>query len=121
MEAMKATTTNTAIEFWISAVKEQAASGLTVADYCQLIEKSTFQFYYWKRRVGNGATKAFGRTESETGGFIEVQYRRTDSRSRDEPLDFVDIQIGLFSIRFTAHTERALFKAAASALLEIAG
>ena len=116
-----ATTTNTAIEFWISAIKEQATSGLTVAEYCQLIGKSTFQFYYWKRRVGNGAPKAFGRTENETVGFIEVQHGRIDSRSRDEPFDFVDIHIGSFSIRFTAHTDRALFKAAASALLEMAG
>ena len=116
-----ATTTNTAIEFWISAIKEQAASGLTIAEYCQLIGKSTCRFYYRKRRVGNGAPKAFGRTESETGSFIEVQYGRIDSRSRDELFDFVDIQIGSFPIRFTAHTDRALFKAAASALLEIAG
>ncbi len=116
-----ATTTNTAIEFWISAIKEQATSGLTVAEYCQLIEKSTFQFYYWKRRVGNGSPKASGRTESEPGGFIEVQYGHIDSRSRDEVFDSVDIQIGSFLIRFTAHTDRALFKAAATALLEIAG
>ena len=115
------TTTSKAIEFWTSAIREQAESGLTASEYCQLIEKSTYQFYYWKRRVRDDATKMYGTTEGETSGFVEIQSARIGSRIRDTLSEYVDIRVGSFSIRFTEHTDRALFKAAASALLEIAG
>ena len=115
------TTTNEAIEFWKLAINEQSASGLTVAEYCQLIEKSTYQFYYWKRRVCGVKPTATIPRESNEHRFIEL--RPTDSAtsaSRDYA-DQVDIRIGSFTIRFTEHTNRELFREAASVLREVVG
>lgn len=114
------TSTNEVIEFWASAIREQASSGLTVTEYCQRIGRSTSQFYYWKRRVGNDAPKTYDIRERETRGFIELRDPDSDRYNRDAHSDYVDIQVGSFSIRFTEHTDRALFKAAASVLLEVA-
>ncbi len=33
------------LDFWQHAISEQAGSGPTVKEYCQLIEKTPFQYY----------------------------------------------------------------------------
>lgn len=115
------TTTNEAIGFWAEAIREQGESGLTVAEYCQLIEKSPYQFYYWKRRVRNDATKTYSMTKLETRDFIEIPRARFAPRTMEALSDYVDIQVGSFTIRFTERTDRSVFTMAASILQEIAG
>jgi len=107
--------------FWESAIREQAESGLTVGEYCELIEKSSYQFYYWKRRVSGGKKTAMIAVGSGADSFIELRPSGLDIHARSDYADQVDIRIGSFSLRFTEQTDRALFKAAASVLLEIVG
>lgn len=107
------------IVFWATAIKEQAESGLSVREYCRLIEKSTYQFYYWKRRVTDAQQTAVIPGGSNAQSFIELRASDIEISARRDYAEQVDIRIGLFSIRLTEHTDRALFKAAASILLEI--
>lgn len=115
-----ATNTAASVEFWISAIREQAESGLTVTEYCQLIEKSAYQFYYWKRRVRTGTAKTGNAPSMDNGGFIELQPQGMETVNRRGPGDGVEIRIGSFTIRFTETSDPILFKRAAVILREIA-
>jgi len=121
MEAMMTTAGGTGIRFWESALREQAESGLTVGEYCQLIEKSTYQFYYWKRRVAGDKPTSTVLRESNEQRFIEVRPTNLETRASRDYADQVDIRIGSFSIRYTEHTNRELFREAAAVLREIVG
>lgn len=109
------------IGFWESAIKEQAESGLTVAEYCQLIEKTAYQFYYWKRRVADIKLTAMEAHGSNEQRFIEVRPVHLETRADRDYADQVDIRIGSFSIRFAEYTNRELFREAAAVLHEIVG
>jgi transposase-like protein len=120
MEADMTTNAAASMDFWRATIREQAESGMTVGEYCQLIEKSTYQFYYWKRRVEKGTAQADDSRNMDAGEFIELRPLRIDTVNRYERSDSVDIRVGSFLVRFTETTDRALFKMAVSLLLEIA-
>lgn len=105
------------------AIQEQEECGLSVSDYCQLIEKNSTQFYYWKRKLDTSSGEKI-RTDSNdvsVSEFIELKPSHSAKQSRVIVSPKVDIYIGSFSICFSENTDIELFKVAATILKEIAG
>jgi hypothetical protein len=106
------------IEFWEKAIAEQHESGLTVEEYCQLIEKPTHRFYYWKRQFSEHSripdTHA---SDSFIEVFSPVGFSTISSISNGQ----IEIRIGACTLFFTATTDPVLFKTAAATLLELVG
>jgi len=102
------------IEFWRKSIREQEESGLSVKDYCQVIERSRYQFYYWRQRIQNGRRKMM-KPGCATSDFIELQ----PPMKRTEPIGSIEIRIGAFAISYTSETDGEVFRTAATILLEV--
>lgn len=59
-------------EQWAIIMDSHAASGLTIADYCQANDIGLASFGKWKRRLLDDAGKP-NRPEQEQSGFVPVQ------------------------------------------------
>ena len=105
-------------EFWGNAITEQHESGLTVTEYCQLIEEPTHRFYYWKRRL---AEQTRIPADKKTVGFIEVLPLRSSSETALSNTDRIEIRIGGCTLFFTGTTDVGLLKSVATVLLGLVG
>ncbi|OQA61791.1 MAG: hypothetical protein BWY39_01983 [Spirochaetes bacterium ADurb.Bin269] len=111
-------TSKKTIEFWEKSIAEQHESGLTVEEYCQLIEKPTHRFYYWKRRF---AEKSRISHSNDSDAFVEISQPCTIQAIAGRSSDQIEIRIGECTLFFTTTTDPLLFKTAASVLLELVG
>lgn len=59
-------------EQWAVIIESHAASGLTIADYCQANEIGLASFNKWKRRLRDDALRS-GRPHSISSDFSPVQ------------------------------------------------
>jgi transposase-like protein len=116
------------IDFWKRAISEQEESGLTIAEYSQLIEKSCHQFYYWKRRIRQRqlSDTRFDSAD-QSSGFIEIT-AKTATASTPTPMEkrqirtsSIEVRIGSFVLSYGESTDPGLFKSVAAALLELVG
>jgi len=111
---MDTTTQASGMGFWQHAIREQEESGLSVKDYCQVIEKSRYQFYYWRQRIQDGRQKMM-KPVCATGDYIELRPLKTST----EPIGFIEIRIGAFVMNYTSDTDQEVFRKAAAILLEV--
>lgn len=111
-------TSNKTIEFWEKSIAEQHESGLTVEEYCQLIEKPTHRFYYWKRRLAEQSRISHS---NDSACFVEVFQPVKTSTTASSSSERIEIRIGECTLFFTTTTDPLLFKTAASVLLELVG
>jgi hypothetical protein len=59
-------------EEWERLIRDQAASGMTVAKFCEASSRSVPSFYYWKRRLQLGSTARQEQAEKSAGLFRQV-------------------------------------------------
>ncbi len=100
--------------FWQNAIREQAESGLSVKEYCQVIEKSRYQFYYWRQRI-KGERQSIQTPLCAAEDFIEMRQLRASA----EMNRCIEIRIGIFSLDYTSDTDQELFREAAAILLAV--
>ena len=106
------------IEFWEKAISEQRESGFTVEEYCELIEKPTHRFYYWKRQFSEQSRIT---DSNDPDGFIEVFQSVKTSTIAGSSNERIEIRIGACTLFFPTTTDPVLFKTAAATLLELVG
>jgi len=100
--------------FWQNAIKEQVASGLSIKEYCEVIEKSRYQFYYWRQRMQGKRLKATAPLCSAVD-FIEMNTQVMIPKA----VRCVEVRIGAFSLNYTSDTDQELFCKAATILLAL--
>ena len=59
-------------EEWERLIREQAASGMSVAKFCEISSVSVPAFYYWKRRLQLTSTPKRDQTRKSAGLFRQV-------------------------------------------------
>jgi hypothetical protein len=59
-------------EKWERLILDQAASGMTVAKFCEVSSLSVPSFYYWKRRLQLGITPKQEQAKKSGGRFRQV-------------------------------------------------
>ena len=84
-------------EQWAEIIEDQAASGLSIADYCQLNNIGLASFAKWKRRLRSDAAKP-NHSKPDAEGFAAVKLIEPN-----ESQATVTLSIGT-NITLTIHT-----------------
>lgn len=58
---------------WARIVRQQRASGLTVAAYCRRHDLAEATFYHWRRKVSAGGVVAGSRSQDPGAMFVEAK------------------------------------------------
>ena len=68
-------------EQWLAWIEQQAASGVTIADFCDSIGVAENTFYVWRRKLHSETVASASSEGGLSCSFVEIAVADADARS----------------------------------------